>query len=231
LFDDAVPPDLVVEWGDPGEPSLPLFPEEAELVASAVEKRRLEFARGRQCARAALRRLGVADQPLLSGSQREPLWPSGVVGSITHTAGICGAVVGWQHRYLGVGIDVEPAAPLERAVAERIATEVEMRSLGSLPPLLAARLIFSAKEAFYKCQFSVTRQFLGFFEVSVALEPHGEFSVELLTDAGPLPSGRCFRGTWRQRGGFLFTALHMPVVSERPAEGSAVRYEPERQGA
>lgn len=213
LFDDAVPPDFAVEWGDPSVPSPFLFSEEAELVASAVEKRRLEFARGRHCARAALRRLGLADQPLLSGSQREPLWPTGVVGSITHTAGMCGAVVGWQSRYSGVGIDIEPAAPLERAVAERIASEAEMRSLDALPPLLAARLIFSAKEAFYKCQFSVTRQFLGFSEVSVALEPQGEFSLELLTEAGPLPSGQRFRGTWRQREGYLFTAVHMLATS------------------
>ncbi len=213
MFDDALPADFVVEWGDPREPSPPLFPEELELVASAVEKRRLEFARGRQCARSALRRLGVADGPLLSGSQREPLWPTGVVGSITHTAGLCLAAVARQSGYISVGIDVEPAAPLERDTAERIATEVEMHALDSLPPLLAARLVFSAKEAFYKCQFYVTEQFLGFFDVSIALEPQGEFLAELLTDAGPLVSGRSFRGSWRQRGGFLFAAVYMPSTS------------------
>jgi 4'-phosphopantetheinyl transferase EntD len=214
MFDDALPRDFAVEWGDPREPSPPLFRDESEFVASAVEKRRLEFSRGRQCARAALRRLGVADAPLLSGSQREPLWPTGVVGSITHTTGLCLAAVAWQSSYLGVGIDIEPAAPLERAIAERIATEGELHALKSLAPLLAARLIFSAKEAFYKCQFPLTRQFLGFFDVSIALEPQGEFAVELLTDAGPLIRGRGFRGNWRQRGGFLFTSVQMP--STRP---------------
>jgi len=210
VFDDVLPPDFAVEWGDPREPSSPLFPEEAQLVASAVEKRRLEFSRGRQCARAALRRLGVAEAPLLSGSQREPLWPTGVVGSITHTTGLCVAAVAWQRSYAGVGIDVELAAPLTQAVAERIATEAEMSALASMSPLFAARLIFSAKEAFYKCQFYRTRQFLGFFDVALELEPHGEFSARLLRAAGPLERGGCFRGTWRQRDGFLCTAIQMP---------------------
>jgi len=214
MFDDALPADFALESGDPREPSLPLFPEELPLVASAVAKRRLEFGRGRQCARAALRRLGLSDVPLLSGEQREPLWPAGVVGSITHTHGLCLAAVAWQSSYAGVGIDVEPAAPLERAIAERIATEAEMNALGSLSPLLAARLIFSAKEAFYKCQFYRTRQFLGFFDVSVELEPQGDFSVRLLVDAEPLARSGCFRGRWRQRGGFLFTAIHLPSQAE-----------------
>jgi len=216
MFVDALPGDFAIEAGDPGEPSSPLFPEELALVASAVEKRRLEFARGRQCARAALRRLGFADSPLLSGSQREPLWPTGVVGSITHTHGLCVAAVGRQSSYAGVGIDVEPAAPLQRPVAERVATEAEMSALRSLPPLLAARLIFSAKEAFYKCQFYRTRQFLGFFDVSLELEPEGDFAARLLIDAGPLAAGDCFRGRWREQDGFLFTAVHFPSEVGQP---------------
>jgi 4'-phosphopantetheinyl transferase EntD len=210
MFDDALPADFAVEWGDPRQPSLPLFPEELPLVACAVDKRRLEFGRGRQCARAALRRLGIADGPLLSGDHRQPLWPEGVVGSITHTQGLCLAAVARSSRYAGVGIDVEPAEPLSLALAERVATDAEMKALGSMPPLLAARLIFSAKEAFYKCQFYQTQKFLGFFDVAIELEPPGEFSVRLLVDAEPLARGGRFRGSWRARSGFLFTAVHMP---------------------
>jgi len=209
MFDDALPADFAVEFGDPREPSLPLFPEELSLVASAVDKRRLEFCRGRQCARAALRRLGVADAPLLSGDRREPLWPPGTVGSITHTHGLCLAAVGRRSHYAGVGIDVEPDAPLQPAVAERIATLTEMRALASMPNLHAARVIFSAKEAFYKCQFYRSYQFLNFFDVSIELEAQGDFSAELLVDAGPLARGERFRGRWRQRDGFVFTAIHL----------------------
>jgi enterobactin synthetase component D / holo-[acyl-carrier protein] synthase len=224
MFEDALPDDFAVEWGDPSEPSLPLFDEELPLVAAAVEKRRLEFSRGRQCARAALRRLGVPDGPLLSGSQREPLWPEVAIGSITHTQGLCLAAVAFRRSYAGVGIDVEPDAPLQPALAQRIASDVEMRGLASMPSLLAARLIFSAKEAFYKCQFSVTRQFLGFFDVSIELEPQGEFSAELLIDAGPLVCGQRFRGRWRQRGGFLFTAVHLGSDQLQPCAEKPARH-------
>jgi len=209
MFDDLLPADFAVEWGDPGQPSLPLFPEEQALVATAVEKRRLEFARGRQCARAALRRLGLPDTPLLTGREREPLWPSDVVGSITHTSGMCLAAVARRERYTGVGIDVEPASPLEPRLARRVATEVEMNALGSMAPLLAARVIFSAKESFYKCQFYLSRQFLDFDAVEIELEARGDFSLRLLVDAGPLAAGTRFRGRWRQTDGFLCTAMFL----------------------
>jgi 4'-phosphopantetheinyl transferase EntD len=210
MFEDALPPDFAIESGNPREPAEPLFAEEMNQIASAVERRRLEFARGRNCARAALRRLGVPDAPLLSGSQREPLWPAAVVGSITHTEGLCVAAVALRSRYAGVGIDVELDAPLLPQLAERVASEAEMSSLTSMPNLLAARLVFSAKEAFYKCQFYRTRQFLDFFDVSIELGSQGEFSVELGVDAPPLTRGERFQGRWRRRGGFVFTAVCTP---------------------
>lgn len=210
MFEDALPPDFAIESGDPRERTEPLFAEEASQIASAVERRRLEFARGRNCARAALRRLGVPDAPLLSGSQREPLWPAAVVGSITHTQGLCVAAVALRSRYAGVGIDVELEQPLSPQLAARVATEAEMSSLTSVPNLVTARLVFSAKEAFYKCQFYRTRQFLDFFDVSIELEATGQFSVELRVDAPPLTRGQRFQGQWRQRGGFVFTAVCTP---------------------
>lgn len=218
MFDDALPADIAVEFGDPGTPSLPLFVEEASIVAAAVEKRRLEFEKGRQCAHAALRRLGLPDAPILSGEQREPLWPAGVVGSITHTRGLCLAAVGLRNRYASLGIDVEPDAPLSAPLAARVATAAELRALESLPELLAARVVFSAKEAFYKCQFYCSRQFLGFFDVSVTLGARGDFWAELLVNAGPFARGERFSGRWRQRAGFVFTAIHLE--SDRLAAAS-----------
>jgi 4'-phosphopantetheinyl transferase EntD len=210
IFDDALPADVVLEYGDPRDSAPVPFPEESSIVANAVEKRQLEFAKGRQCARAALRRLGVADRPLLIGSHREPLWPPGVTGSITHTAGLCAAAVSWEARYGGVGIDVEQAEALQPEIAERVASVREMEALASMPPLLVARLVFSAKESFYKCQFYQTRRWLDFFDVTIALQRSGAFEARLLVDAEPLAHGSCFQGTWRQRHGFFFTAIGMP---------------------
>ena len=213
MFEGVLPPDFMFEWGDPREPAQGLFPEESGLVANAVEKRRLEFAKGRQCAHRALRRLGVADQPLLIGQHGEPLWPPGVSGSITHTDGLCAAAVSWQASYAGVGIDLERAEPLQPDIAGQVATAGEMEALTSMPPLLVARLIFSAKEAFYKCQFYQTREWLDFLDVAVDLQPSGGFSARLLVDRKALTHGSCFQGTWRQHEDFLFTAICMPLAT------------------
>ncbi|HEY8357022.1 MAG TPA: 4'-phosphopantetheinyl transferase superfamily protein [Ramlibacter sp.] len=73
--------------------SHPVLPQELALVAKAVDKRRDEFTTGRWLARDALRALGVSDQPLGTGALREPLWPAGLQGSISHDGRLCAVVV------------------------------------------------------------------------------------------------------------------------------------------
>ena len=60
-----------------------LFPEEEAVISRAVEKRRREFRTVWLCARRALRELNLAPVAVLPGEHREPLWPPGVVGSMT----------------------------------------------------------------------------------------------------------------------------------------------------
>src|ERR1051326_943715 len=69
---------------------------ELQFIAHCAEKRIQDFAAGRSCAHRALSELGILDFSLLSGTQREPLWPASVVGSITHTTGYAAAVVARQ---------------------------------------------------------------------------------------------------------------------------------------
>ena len=81
-------------WGETTGAADPatLHPAEAALVESARPQRRAEFATGRQCARIALREIGVEppDHPILADPHGAPLWQAGVIGSITHTArGAC----------------------------------------------------------------------------------------------------------------------------------------------
>lgn len=75
----------VETFGD--DPADWLWPAEADLVARAVESRVREFTSGRMCARRALALLGIKSGPILSGAQREALWPGTVIGSITHCKG------------------------------------------------------------------------------------------------------------------------------------------------
>ncbi len=211
------PSEVVVEARDPALPCEPLLPEEAALVAKAIDKRRREFAAVRHCARSALRRIGVAPTALLSGPQREPLWPPGVVGSMTHTDGVCAAAVARAERFVSLGIDVEPDAPVSDDLQARICTLDELggaERLG-LERGVGVRMIFCIKEAFYKCQFPISGQFLGFFDVRVRLEPE-RFAAELCVAAGPLARGTVIEGRWQRVGGLL--AAGAWVSRDEPAK-------------
>ena len=178
-----------------------LHPLEAAQVAGAVARRREEFAAGRHCARRALARIGVENFVLRNGPDRAPLWPLGVVGAITHTgrspgAGYCGVVVGRAKDVLTVGLDAEEAIPLDRSLWSYVLTEKEHRWLESCAPAAAgslAKTVFSAKECFYKAQFLLSRQFLRFHDVEIAMDiDSSRFEARLTSDAPKgLPLAEC----------------------------------------
>jgi 4'-phosphopantetheinyl transferase EntD len=173
---------VVVEEETPSAIEADLFPEEAETIQRAVEKRRREFAAGRLCARRALSKLGFERAPILPGPDRAPRWPHGAIGSITHTADWCGVAVSKAGEYRGLGIDAEPAEPIKPELFDRICTERELawaRSRGDEG--LMVRLVFSAKEAFYKAQYARTARYLGFHDVELDVDGE-EFRARLLVD-------------------------------------------------
>jgi len=163
-----------------------LFAEELEHVKRAVAKRRQEFGTARVCARKALAALGVAPVPLVPGADRAPVWPPGIVGSIAHTHRLCAVVVGRSPPLRGLGIDVEQVRSLPTAVISTILTTGEASFVNSFPAANRDLLIilhFSAKEAYYKCQYAVARSFLGFQDVAVDIdfEAHRFLARRLVT--------------------------------------------------
>ncbi len=135
-----------------------------------------EFAAGRLCARALLAEFGIFDFPIEVGDARQPLWPDALVGSITHTAGFCAAVLAEKSRLAAIGIDSEVAASVKPELWPSICTLEEILWLNSLAEdarVGAATLIFSAKEAFYKCQFPLTHERLSFHDARVQLPAFG----------------------------------------------------------
>ena len=164
------PPGAVVaEMSGPVGRSL-LTPAEMQFIAHCAGKRIADFAVGRACAHRALRELGIAGFSLLSGQQREPLWPQSIVGSITHTTGYAAAVVARQADLRALGIDCEIIHSVDEDLWSRICTTTELERLASLPAeerIRRAALTFAAKEAFYKCQFPLTRAWVGFEDVDI----------------------------------------------------------------
>jgi 4'-phosphopantetheinyl transferase EntD len=166
LFPPGVAAAELREKGDPAQ----LLPEEAAYLGRAVPKRIQEFAAGRVCARRALCEFGIVDFPIRVADDRQPIWPDRIRGSITHTAGFCAAVVAERRRIGAVGLDSEVVGDVNAEIWPSICVSVETAWLSSLPPsqrTAAVTLIFSAKEAFYKCQYPVVREFLDFRDVSV----------------------------------------------------------------
>lgn len=161
-----------------------LLPAEAACLKRAVKKRLREFAAGRQCAHRALEELGVRDVAVLMAADRQPVWPGGIIGSITHTDGYCAAVVARRERLQAVGLDAELAAAVREELWPIICGELELAQLlrlASSRQASRATLLFSAKEAFHKCQFPLTGEWLGFEDVAITIETlggsHGEFTV------------------------------------------------------
>jgi 4'-phosphopantetheinyl transferase EntD len=204
---------VAAELLGPGEPAS-LLPEEAKIIGGCAPKRAQDFAAGRQCARLAMVSLGVHSVPLLSAADRVPLWPVSLVGSITHTAGFCAAAVARRADCLALGLDSEVVDDVNSELWSQITTPAELKLLTSLPPGEAQRMaaiIFAGKEAFYKCQYSLTRAWLDFDDVLLSTDEwaasEGKFAVRTQRSFGaepgmPLPSiGRFkFHDQWISAG-------------------------------
>lgn len=193
---------------------------EARDVASAVPSRRREFAAGRACARSALADLGHHGWSLNRGPRGEPLWPPGVVGSISHCPGFAAAAAAPSAGTLALGIDVEVDAPLPRDVAAEVLSAEETASVRGLAAQDRVtpweRLLFSAKESLFKAWYPLRHEWLGFEEAHVELEPDGTFRAHLLRpDHAPLP--RVVTGRWARGDGVLVTAVTLPASGTRQA--------------
>ena len=189
-----------------------LFPEEREHIAQAVAKRRAEFAAVRRCARRALHDLGFPPVPILPGEQREPLWPAGVVGSMTHCAGYCAAAVAHAGEVSALGIDAEVHAPLPEGVLDLVSLEAEREHLTGLAGQNGEvhwdRVLFSAKESVYKAWFPLTHRWLGFEQAEIVLRTDGGFEATVLLGADhPAGSPHGFAGRWAVQGGLIATAI------------------------
>jgi 4'-phosphopantetheinyl transferase EntD len=169
---------VAAELRGPGDPQL-LLPVEAMYMVRAVPKRVREFAAGRLCARRALAEFGIVDFPVRVADDRQPVWPGSMVGSITHTAGYGAAVVAERRSLAAVGLDSEVVGDVKAELWPRVCVPTESAWIASLPASeqpAAVTLIFSAKEAFYKCQFALVGERLNFHDVRVEAAAWGASS-------------------------------------------------------
>ncbi|MEU4157522.1 4'-phosphopantetheinyl transferase superfamily protein [Actinoplanes sp. NPDC026670] len=208
MLQELLPPSVITAEAFTDDPDEPCFPGEEDLVARAVDGRRREFVTARRCAREALARLGYAPVAIRPGPRREPVWPDGVAGSITHCAGYRAAAVARITDVTSLGIDAEPHAPLPPRVFPAVTTPGDREHLAHLaaqdPTVHWGRLLFSAKEAVYKAWFPVTRRWLGFEEASLTIDPErGTFAARIHIES-PWPA---LHGRWLVSEGLVLTAV------------------------
>lgn len=206
LFDPAIQ----TSESDIHVPTPSLFREERMAMLGVVEKRRHEFAVGRKCARQAMLKLGLPTIAIPVESSRAPSWPEGVVGSISHSETRCAAALARRSDGIrSVGLDIEAADPLESDLAPEICTTqecswIERQSSGLRGVWL--KVIFSAKECVFKCQYPLTSQIIGFEAVNVEFAD-GEFSATFTMDVLPFRTGDRLLGRFRIAAGHVVTCM------------------------
>ena len=153
-----------------------LHPAEENYFSQLSSVSRKEHYRsGRICAGEVLSKLGTIGQPVLRDPQtREPLWPEGISGAITHSGNWAAAAAGKTSDVLGIGIDLED---LERQVDSRISRHVcipeeqkWLQECGEECLEQNLKIIFSAKESIFKAFFPYTRTYLHFHDARILME-------------------------------------------------------------
>lgn len=141
------------------------FSKEEKALADEIPNalRRRGFVLGRRLARAALRSAGFKETAELSRLETgAPDWPDGYAGSISHSPGLVGAVVGPSRTFRSIGFDIElHSRSTSPKLSARISPPTEL-ALG-LTPLE----IFSIKEACYKATRPLTKTTFAFKEIEL----------------------------------------------------------------
>jgi enterobactin synthetase component D len=187
-------------------------------LSGAVRKRRAEFLAGRLCAAQALRHLGALES-VLAGADRSPVWPAGMIGSITHCDETAMAIALKKEHFRGVGIDLERrtacrdasldvrhfATDAERGVLERAGIACEDHAV----------IAFSMKESFFKAAYPHVGHYFGFSAVSIVEADRSQRRLALVVaqDIGnKLRQGLRVTGEYAYLGeAFVSTVVTIPI--------------------
>ena len=170
LLPEFTGPDLAIAWAPLEALSGDSHPDEWEDIAAAAPARQREFTAGRLLARALGETLGLPPIPLRRAEDRSPVWPADRTGSLSHCNTLCAAAVGKRSAIQSIGVDIETIGRVEQKLWPTLFTEKEADYFSSLAPEKVARettLFFSAKESFYKCQYPLTQEWVGFQDVEI----------------------------------------------------------------
>lgn len=207
-FDPEDPGDLAGEF--PGV-ALP------ETLNRAVRKRQAEFLAARYCAREAMRTIAPehGEAVIGIGKHREPLWPGGIVGAITHMHRFASVAVARRADAIGIGLDAERimTEKLAGELLESIAARDEVAGLieeTGWSTAVVLTLVFSAKETIFKCLYPQVGRYFDFRDARIlSIDPAGgRFAARLVTAlTGELVEGYPMEGRFERSEGQVCTAM------------------------
>lgn len=215
MFSELLPEHVKVTIAEPWMWNTPVSAEEESVIARAVDKRRREFRASRHAARKALASLDVPDFRLLPGKGREPLWPAGITGAITHTGQFCAVAVASQQHTLGLGIDAEQNDPLKDELKSMICTPAESDWVTRQEQdglSWVSKLIFSAKECIHKVYYPLNHYTLDFLDAELEVDLfHQRFRAHIIK---PFKDARVplftLDGRFTVDDQHVYSAIHLP---------------------
>lgn len=210
LLDGAIPGSSTEPWAGVEVP---------EVLRQAVPKRQRHFRAGRYCAVEALRMLvpGTCVGAVGRSASGAPVWPVGVTGSITHTDDFVSAAAAWRTDVAALGIDTERIVPAARAreLASLVAHPEELAAAraAGLDEARAFTLVFSAKEAIFKCLYGIVGRRFGFEDARVLLvHGDGTFRARIRSTLAPaVPAGTLLDGRFELEPTRVHTGVTLPA--------------------
>jgi 4'-phosphopantetheinyl transferase EntD len=219
---DLLPSTVAIATSDPRRGWSGLHPEEVPATANMAALRRLEYTAGRKAAHGAMDQLSIHDQPVVNGADRAPVWPEGIVGSISHTSDYCVAAAAYSNDIHTVGLDIEPKRALHPELIYQICNREERVWLAEQPVEqqgYLARLIFSAKECAYKCQYPLTKKLFGFKALNIDLDlEEGRFGATFVQPVGLFCMGCKLRGQFYIGHDIIMTTMAVEPVVRAPLD-------------
>lgn len=183
---------------------------EETYIERAIDKRKAEFRTGRSLARQALEAMGMPPGAIPTGSNRAPLWPRYVVGSISHCDSLCVAALATKESYRSLGVDVEPNVDLPDEVRSAIFSLDERTRQQAGYPSSPDVLTFSAKESVFKCIFPLIEFYFDFDEVSLLIDEKQQRFTATLSDRIKQQVGMAsVSGQYKISEAFVFTIAYV----------------------
>jgi len=147
-----------------------------QLSQNCPITRKIEFLTGRILLKDAIKTIlndEKADTEVGIGSSGMPLWPSGMIGSVTHTKSHVCVMVGLSQEHLAMGIDLEPLISSEKSqdlcplVLGASELDLYRQDTNAMPFNQFFTRCYSFKEAIYKLLFPQIKTYIDFKEIVI----------------------------------------------------------------